>query len=511
MSSIRLAALAAFLAVAVAELPKGWVSLFPPPYDNAPSVMLSMGCVDSNLCYVAGGGNNIGFDVFAFDGQPNGNFTGLNMPDMDLMLMGIGVGGTSAAPKGVVGGVGLGDGLQYFVNKTTLLPSSQPFLVVTQDIRATKDGNNIIVVDSGGSNSVLYSTNAGKNFTNLAITSLMPNNETLGRYGAIADMNTWYITLGGWPSGSSSSSGSKTEVHVNPLTKWVKGEKEWRRVRTPRPLEVPGETGYSCVIAKTTDAGLTWHNVMYEAKNYYPNGIDCISPTHCVAVGEGFNEKAGGHVWVTFDGLVFTETLHLKDNSSGEFSIMSVAFNGENEVWVGGSFNNQQASTGIIYVSKDGGLTWTANEQMEFMAEISNIDFTADGVGFANAMTTFQTCTILRYDATGPPQTPAPTWNGPVSQVQCSDDNCAVNCTTVTFPQNVCQGLNGGGSAIAQCTGGMLEQWVFPFSSNCTGLNEMQPMPINQCLVAGNGGSFENFCSAVGESQHGLMMTQKKH
>ena len=46
------------------------------------------------------------------------------------------------------------------------------------------------------------------------------------------------------------------------------------------------------MIAKTLDAGKSWYNVMYEAKNYFPNSIDCISPTHCIAVGEEENEKA---------------------------------------------------------------------------------------------------------------------------------------------------------------------------------------------------------------------------
>ncbi|CUG81739.1 Hypothetical protein, putative [Bodo saltans] len=294
---------------------------------------------------------------------------------------------------------------------------------------------------------------------------------------------------------------------------------------------------------------------MYEAKNYYPNGIDCVSPTHCVAVGEGFNEKAGGHVWVSFDGLTFAETLHLKDNSSGQFSIMSVKFNGPDDVWVAGSFASQSSSTGIIYHSQDGGQTWTpSSANLMFIAEISDISF-AGGAGFATAMTTFNDCTVLRYDAVGPPQTPAPTWNGPVSQVQCDDDNCSVNCTTITFSQDTCSGLNGGGSAVpcthmerprlpgavrddncsvncttitfsqdtcsglngggsavAQCTAGMLEQWVFPFSNNCTGLNEMQPMPCGVCVQGSNNGSFKTFCGPV--SKHdgvaGTMMRPKQ-
>lgn len=515
--SLLCATLAVVVAMATAELPKGWVDLFQPPYENGPSIMMALSCVSADQCYIAGGSNGEGFGVLTFDGQPNGNFTNMNMPDQDLMLMAIGVGGTAAAPHGAVGGMGIGDGVQYFYNSTTLYPSSQPFLVLTQDIRATADGKNVMVVEQGGTNSVLFSTNYGENFTNFVVNSLMPSNETETRYGAIADAKTWFVTLGNWPNGGSSSSSqsSKDAIVISPRTTLVRdasAKKGWRRVHTPRPVSVTENDGYTCLVAKTTDAGATWHNVMYEAKNAYPNGIDCASPTHCVAVGEGFNEKAGGHVWVTFDGLTFAETLHLKDNSSGQFSIMSVKFNGDNEVWVGGSFASQSSSTGIIYQSQDGGRTWAqSSADLQFIAEISDISFTSSGVGFATAMTTFNDCTILRYDPVGPPQTPAPTWNGPVSQVQCDDDNCSVNCTTITFQQDVCAGLNGGGSAVAQCTGGMLEQWVFPFSNNCTGINEMQPMACGVCVQGSNNGSFKTFCGPVTEPKKGALMMRPKH
>jgi hypothetical protein len=523
-SAFAILAALAFMATAmtaVEELPKGWVDLFQAPYENCPSVMMALSCVTSSNCYIAGGSNGGGFGVLTFDGQPNGNFNTMSMPDMDMMLMAISVGGTADEPRGAAGGIGFGDSVQYFVNATTLMPSSQPFLVVTQDIRTTADGKNVLVIDQGGSNAVLFSTNSGKNFSFFNITSLMPSPATYSRYGAIADPKTWYVTLGNWPNGgsSSSASSSKDSIVLSPRTTMVRDDatkKGWRRVHTPRAESVSDDDGYSCVIAKTADGGVTWHNVMYESKNYYPNGIDCASANHCVAVGEGFNEKAGGHVWVTFDGLTFTETLHLKDNASGQFSIMSVKFNGENEVWVGGSFASESTSTGLIYFSRDGGQTWAPHERLEFIGEITDISFTTGGVGFATAITIFQDSTILRYDASGPPQTPAPTWNGPVSQVQCSDDNCSVNCTTVTFAQDACLTLNGGGSAIGQCKAGMLEQSVFPFSSNCTGLNEMQPIPCGVCEEASNGGSFATYCSAVPPHSYEIvtgrsMLRSKKH
>ena len=490
--------LATLVVLASAELPKGWNDLFQPPYQDTPSIMMAISCISKDLCFIPGGSNGVGFDVFAFDGVPNGNFTGLLMPKMDLMMMAIGVGGTAANPKGATGGIGFGDSIQYFANASTLLPSVQPFLVVTQDIRASKDGSKVLVVDQGSNNinQVLWSVDSGKTFVTINITTLVPGAGAFPRYGAIASDSTWYVTLGTWPNGGSSSASGSKDHQISERVKMVKQQDgSWaRKAGFVAKSDIPEPSGYSCVIAKTTDSGKTWHNVMYEAKNYYPNGIDCVSPTHCVAVGEGFNEKAGAHIWVTFDGLSFMQALHLKDNATGQWSLMSVAFVNDKEAWVGGSFATQSATVGIMFFTKDGGYTWTQHRAMEYLGEITGLSFTPDGYGFATAVTQFDTSTVLRYDPNGPPRTPAPTWLGNFTQIQCTDDNCAVNCTKFSFAQNTCLGLNGGGSAVAVCSAGILEQFVFPLSNNCTGLNEMQPQPLNQCIQASNGGSFENFC-----------------
>lgn len=504
--------LIAFVAtVCVAELPKGWSDLFQAPYDTTPSIMMAISCVSKDACFIPGGSNGVGFDVFNFDGQPNGNFTGLLMPHFELMIMAIGAGGTATNPKGAAGGIGFGNAVQYFANSTTLLPSVQPFLVVTQDIRASKDGSKVLVVDQGSNSipQVLWSSDSGKSFVTKNITSLMPSQATFPRYGAIASDSTWYITLGNWPSGGSSSSGggaskkSKREHQLSQRTT-IKLSEDGKITRTSKYVENVEPTGYTCVIAKTLDAGKTWHNVMYEATNYYPNGIDCVSDKHCIAVGEGFNEKAGAHIWVTVDGLTFLQALHMKDTAAGQYSFMSVVFVNEKEAWVGGSLQSQTGSEGIMFSTKDGGLSWTEHREMNFLGEITSISFAADGYGFATAVTQFDSSTVLRYDPSGPPRTPAPVWNGNFTQISCSDNNCAVNCTTYSFPQNVCLGLNGGGSATAQCKDGILMQTVYPLSNTCTGLNEIQPQPTGECIQASNGGSFENFCGPPPKMPEGV-------
>ena len=126
------------IAASVAIPSKGWSDLFQPLYDNCPSVMMSIGCLSKASCYIPGGMNDVGYGVYNFNGQENGNFSKVNMPYPASIMAAIAVGGEPGAPFGVVGGVGFGDGLQYFANATTIMPSvQQPFMVVTLDIRRT--------------------------------------------------------------------------------------------------------------------------------------------------------------------------------------------------------------------------------------------------------------------------------------------------------------------------------------------------------------------------------------
>ena len=251
---------------------------------------------------------------------------------------------------------------------------------------------------------------------------------------------------------------------------------------------------YSAVIAKTEDSGKTWHNVMYEATDFYLNGIDCVSPTHCIAVGEGFDQNAAAHVFLTTDGRIFRRTLHLVSNDTLQYSLMSVSFNGPSEAWVAGGADTAEGGSSIFYYTKDGGLTWTKHGNIPYVADIADMSFVPGGVGFAVAITQFDDSTVLRYDSTGPAPTPAPTWNGNFTQTQCTDQSCSVNCTSISVPQNVCLGLNGGGSALAQCQPGVLMMTVFPLSSACTGPSAAEAQPLDQCLAEQGGGSFETLC-----------------
>ena len=155
-----------------AELPKGWNNLFQPPFQDTPTVMMAISCLSKDKCYISGG-----FDVFTFDGRQNGKFGFLNTPHMSMMMMAIGVGGTVEDPKGVSGGIGLGNGIQYFVNATTLMPSVvQPIFVITQDLRVSKDGTKVLIADAASLtvNQVLWSDDAGKTLRPINISTMVP-------------------------------------------------------------------------------------------------------------------------------------------------------------------------------------------------------------------------------------------------------------------------------------------------------------------------------------------------
>ena len=106
-----------------------WKDLFTPPYQACPEIALGISCVAKDLCFIPGGSNGVGFGMYSFDGQTNGNLIMMNEPNMTLMIMTTAMGGTKANPVGAFGGVGLltaSKALQYLSNGTTWLPSTTP-------------------------------------------------------------------------------------------------------------------------------------------------------------------------------------------------------------------------------------------------------------------------------------------------------------------------------------------------------------------------------------------------
>ena len=469
-----------------------WQDLFQPPYSQCPTVMLAISCVSSSSCYIPGGQSSGGFDVYLFNGEVNGIFTPLNMPDPD-MAMAIALGGSVAAPHGAVGGFGIGNGVQYAVNATTFLPSLAPLLVVTQDIRASRSGMEVLVIDNGDGNSVLYSNDGGAIFTEVKVTSAVPSG-AFARYGAMVNTLTWYVTLGNWPSNEEVG---KDRRRSHASARVYADDRHHRRTHKMGQRVQAGQnsSGYSAAIAKTSNGGRTWTTQYASATNFYFNAMDCISATQCVAVGEGFDANAAGHIFFTSDGINWKQVLLLPSTSSNVYSLMSVMYADANTVWAAGSVEQGIGSLGLFVVSNDGGRTWTVTSTgLQNIGDVSDISFLADGTGFATAITIYDDSTILRYGGSAPPG-PTPPPQASFTQMQCTDAACTQGCQNLTFAVGACLQVEGGGSAIVECTTTQLTEQFFTASTTCQGASQNTTMALDTCLSSSSGNFFENFCS----------------
>jgi hypothetical protein len=529
--------------------PKAWVDLFQPPYQNCPEIMMSIGCVSSSSCYVPGGSNGVGFGVYNFDGTENGNFNPLNDIDnspIDFLLQ-VGVGGTAANPKGAVGGMGLAFGLKYFVNSTTLSPALTTPFTATLSIRTAKSGNEVILIDSlGASWDVMYSSNGGVeyNFYPIPNTSIPDPACTMPVYQTIAADGVWYVVATSFPpsnNGGSSSSSMFTDTkgrhftrdpnlrYVNEHTAILrpggdlgavmaagwKPSKKHPHVLRRSGLEAfkahlaagsgsgsgaGGKCGYSAAILRTTDMGKTWTTFNFQTTSWSISDIDCVNATHCVAVGGGIG--AGSLILGTTDGTTWNTLFSLPSTPTVAYMLTSIRYNpaDHQEIWAAGGLDTESGgSQGVFYYSQDGGATWKKHGALNFVGEVIQMSFTSSGDGFAVGVTIFDDSTIMRYTHNGPPATPAPSWSGNFSQIQCADNACSQNCTVFSFPQNVCLNLTSGGSAKAFCdmTDQVLMQDVYPIDQVCWGPAAPQPMPLNQCFEANGGGSFLSVCGPV--------------
>ncbi len=95
------------------------------------------------------------------------------------------------------------------------------------------------------------------------------------------------------------------------------------------------------------------------------------------------------------------------------------------------------------------------------------------------------------------PTTPSPTpASSTFTQTVCTDAACSVGCQSNTFPQNQCLNLQGGGSAIANCSSTVLNLVEYPLSSNCQGFSVPTTQPLNTCEQDSQGTYFETICSS---------------
>jgi hypothetical protein len=411
------------------------------------------------------------------------------------------IGGSATDPKGCVGGIGLGNGVQYAVNATAFEASFiLEVLEQTQDIRTLGAGVEVLVVDSAN-NGVLASLDAGAAFAGYKVTSPVPEGST-ARYASIAGSGIWYVSFGSW---TGERRRTPTEVPLSERISMIyDSQGVWRRRAKKTSNPSKNHTGYSAAIAKTTDYGGTWLTVFSSEDDFYFNGIDCVDTSHCVAVGEGFNANAGIRVYHTSDGIAFTEVFRLNSTITQKYSVVSVRYATEHDVWAAGAVEGIFTSSALFITSKDGGRSWAVESTtLQNVSEITYLSFTPEGIGFATAIAGLEDCTILRYDPRGPPpSTPAPTPKGFFIQEQCNDTRCSQQCQNTTFPTLECLQVTGGGSAVVECRPGELVEKIYS-AANCTGSFTSGSMPLNLCLQDSQGSSFENFCPAPPGIVHG--------
>lgn len=496
-----------------------WESLFPPPYTACPQIVIDLACIASDLCFIPGGSNGVGFGVFTFDGTPNGNLVPMAQPNQTAMILAITMGGTKALPVGTFGGAGGGlldmtAPLQFLANGTTWYASlieDIEFLLETQCIVSTDDGQHVLVVGNGITGaSLLHSEDGGELFEVIDANKLFPRpkNCTVPSYAVMVDAQTWYVTVGQFPQdrkdpNARDRDGNRVLRRKNVRLSVVE-DKVTKQLRYSAARVAPEATeeeqrlgdyvcvGYVAIIAKTTDGGKTF-TVQYQNDNanFAFSQIDCASATHCVAVGTGNTLGAQTVIFQTTDGgQTWTQVLSVPITAGTQQLLYAIEFQDAQHVWAAGSLDTQTSTAGLLYFSNDGGSTWSKYPYLQpDLYEIVDISF-AGGVGYAAAMTEFKTATILKY-ANQP-------YYGYFTQAQCATSTCSFLCENITFPQGMCLTAQGG-SVMAFCSPQGLEQRMYQTTS-CVGSYNVTTQPVGQCLQGSGGTYFENFCDAGASS-----------
>jgi hypothetical protein len=471
-----------------------WKDLFGPPYESCPQFALSISCSEASGCFIAGGSSHMGFGILRFDGEPGGKFESLGGQDESEEIP------TAVAVHDLFQGFGIYSGLQprsflRTFSRSALNLSVQ--VLQSQDVRMSSDGS--VAVAVGHSNTVVSWSAASPYWASFAVVTRMPIDGAVARYAAVVNSSVWYVTLADWPNFPNST---ENVVHLSARSRltrdpfngeWSRRRFSWREYEALEPVDA-----YFAGVARTADGGLTWETVLYETGSFYFNAIDCFG-ARCVAVGEGFHQNPGAHIWVTSNGRDFVRSVFLESNSSGYFSLGAVRFRSATEVWVGGAFDSDESVKGLLFFSVDGGATWRDHPVPPSIGEITSIFFYMSGDGFATALTVFDDSTVLRYsigDGEKPPVAPLTPfirrkW---FVQNQCREEHCST-CSTRGFLEGKCYASSDGGHVkfVRDKSGTVLH--VYPDSPHCGDNPVVEPIACDVCLAVANGFSEELECA----------------
>lgn len=488
------------------------------PGSALPQMCMSIGCVDANQCYIAGGSNGVGFGIYSYDGQLNGQVFQMNMNNQSMIVMAVEAAGTASNPKGAAGGVstfftaGFAPEHYYDAVNNVWQPSSAPFefAVATPSLSSANDGETVVAIDGGEPAGLLVSQDGAKTYALKPINGFpSPNlgNCSTANVIEVVAADTWYILLGQEPQTPSSSSsassssfdmaGRRTVRHKNrDVTLDISGGSVLvSSVRAARPDPysgvASGETcvGFSYQLIKTTDGGNSYTNLMEQSNASFTFfGMDCMDANNCVLVG---GNQLQSVVYMTNDGQTFREVYHVDANTNGTVFFNEVAYVNGSDIWIGAELGNPQtqSATGVFYYSRDGGHTWFEYAQLQYaVASIMSLSFPTPTVGFATGITQEQSSSVLKY-------APQP-YHGYFAQKQCISSGCDFLCEEMYFPQGLCMEAQGG-AIIAMCTDTALEIKNYQTTS-CVGAFNTTSAPLNQCLESSNGGPlpyFENICN----------------
>jgi len=259
------------------------------------------------------------------------------------------------------------------------------FLLTSQNVRAFDNDTFYLVgayqhaIFEDYHDGVIYSKDGG---VSLQYSDCLSG--TWARYGAFPSLNTWYISAGSWPGEESKRvHSSESRFGYSKNFDIIDNKLVWNT----KPKVNKGD--YTLAIAKTTDGGASWSNVLENfTADYYPNGIDCVSDSECWFVSEGdelcqiFHTGDGGRTW------------ELQYEEVG--SLMGVDMIDSNEGWAVGAIIGRQTFSTLFLHTLDGGRTWTVGDSIEG-AYANSVKFYDAGHGYSAAFLLNGLSSILRY------------------------------------------------------------------------------------------------------------------
>lgn len=349
---------------------------------------------DGKTGYAGAGSNGVGAQIVkSEDSGVTWNPvwpTGPNATAFNIFLASVVKSNTSAVVAGALFRT-------YTTDGNTFQGSTNGLMSPAQGGSIMANGDYALVGPQGSQNGYATSTD-GKTWTPVDIgvnASLFP-----ARYGSFPDSQNFYVTAGLFPNTGAglNAPGSRRVTHRVAVDNEGSEMHVGDNVQGNGPTDCKTDPGncFSASIVKSSDGGKTWRKVFEDINtghNIYPNGIDCISAEHCVAVLEGDTAR----ILVTTDGgETWNETMHDTDSAS---SLMAVHMISDKEVWVSGGHMDQADFEGRFWHSTDGGMTWVKEAIPDLY--IISFDMISADSGFAVALTLQSGVELLKYDANG--------------------------------------------------------------------------------------------------------------